>query len=128
MSIGTCQETTFAAMTARPTLPREGIPAGATEETSRAPRKTRARLHPVTRWKMALAYALGVKVEAIGAEYGLCGRHVSQIARRFGLPLRGHAPQPVNPADAEHLRRWARRRAAALRREADEWAAIAELE
>ena len=61
MSIGACQETAFAAMTAQPSFPREGIPAGATKETSRAPRKTRARLHPVTRWKMALAYALGVK-------------------------------------------------------------------
>ena len=50
------------------------------------------------------------------------------LRHRRGLPLRGHAPQPVNPADAAHLRRWARRRAAALRREADEWAAIAELE
>ncbi|HLP07909.1 MAG TPA: hypothetical protein VK178_07065 [Opitutaceae bacterium] len=117
-------DTDFAALTA----PLAQQRAAATKETSRARPKNCARLHPITRWKIALQYAMGVKVDCIGAEFKISGRHVSGIAVRFGLPLRGHKPVPQNPADVEHLRRWARRKADAMRREAAEWAVIAELE
>lgn len=117
---------TFAAMTA-PTRPQAGIPAGATKP-SRAKRSWPARLDKGAQWRVALAYAHGVKVEAIAAEFAVTTGYVSHMARRFGLPGRGRKPQPPNPADVEHLRRWARRKAQAARREAFGWEALAELE
>lgn len=123
MNVATFEPTAFAAMTA----PTSGA-TRATKETSRARRRYRARLHPTTRWQIALAYAQGVKVVAIAAEYRVSPRFVPMTACKFGLPLRGHRPHPINPADIEHLRRWARRQAKALRREACGWEVLAELE
>ena len=120
-------DTHFAAMTA-PTSPQAGIPAGATKNSSRAKRSWPARLDKGAQWRVALAYAHGVKLEAIAAEFAVTTSYVSHIARNFGLTPRGRKPQPPNPADVEHLRRWARRKAQAARREAFGWEALAELE
>lgn len=124
MSIG---ELTFAALTRRTEpnpRPHTAVPA----ETSRARRPRRARLHPTTRWRIAVEYARGTKIEAILAEFAIGHHQICAIAREFGLPLRGHKPKPANPADIEHLRRWARRQAEALRREANDWDVLATLE
>lgn len=115
-------ETSFAAMTAATHLRSH---TAATKETVRARRNNRARMHPTTTWKIAMAYAQKAKVEVIAAELGLSHRHVPSVARSYGLPLRGHKPQPPNPAEVEHMRRWARQKAKALRREAAEWERLA---
>ena len=120
-------ELTFAAMTGR-TEPSPRLHSAEPVEHTRARPDRRARVHPTVRWQLALGYASGAKVESIAAEHGVSSRFVVDVAREFGLPLRGHAPQPPNPEDIEHLRRWARRKAKALRREAFGWDTLAELE
>lgn len=118
---------TFAAMTGR-TEPSPRLHSAEPVEHTRARPDRRARVHPTVRWRIALAYVMGAKVDAIAAEHGVSDSFIADVAREFGLPLRGHEPKPANPADIEHLRRWARRKAAALRREAFDWETLAELE
>lgn len=119
----------FAAMTAP--LARPGM-AAATEKPSRAKRSWPARLGKGERWLVAMRYACGEKTEAIAAEFGCTPAWVSWCARSFGLPLRRARGRPgyrhPTAADAEHLRRWARRTATALRKEAAAWEVLAALE
>lgn len=123
----TSPELSFVALTRR-AEPNPRIHTACSQKPSRAKRSWPARLDKGAHWRMALAYAQGVKVDAIAAEYATTTSFVSHVARAFGLPARGRRRQPPNPADVEHLRRWARRKAKALRRDACGWEVLAELE
>ena len=113
-------------MTARPT----SRPTAETTKgnPSRAKRSWPARLGTMDRWQIALRYALREKVEHIAAAYQVTTGYVTTCAVRHGLPRRGQFNRPANPADEQHLRRWAQRKAAALRREAAQWEALSTLE
>ena len=121
----------FAAMTRRDE-PNSRTHTANSQNPSRAKRSWPARLGEVDRWTIALRYALGEKVVAIAATYQISVGYVTICAREFGVAARGHGggtkPRQANPADEQHLRRWAKRKAETLRRHADAWEALADLE
>lgn len=119
---------TFAEMTAPANTPRTHT-AATIGKPSRAKRSWPARLEPTDLWLMALQYAMGEKVDAIAAQFRTTSSYVCHQARAFGVTKRGRGRAgPAGPGDVEHLRRWAQRKATALRREAHAWETLATLD
>ena len=123
--------TEFALLTERaPTASQPGMAATATKGTpGRGRPRGGSRLGKFRGYEIALAFCTGRKVEALAAEYGLSVSRITQIRMAYGVRARNRRHRGAPDAQAEAtLRQWARDRAAALRREADGWEALAELE
>lgn len=60
------------------------------------------RISPHKRNRIMLAYAAGVKVEAIAAEYGVSHTYPAKTAKRLGLPRRANRGKAVEMASVVH--------------------------
>lgn len=84
------------------------------------------RLGTLTRYIIALRYAMGEKTHALAEEFGTSSGYVSTIAVAHGLARRGHRPRLVNPDEIQRLKKSATLRAEALKRAAAEWLRLAQ--